>query len=73
MITDSSEKIKRNVKFSYEANIADYFQFTAWMAENYNYIGGEWCCWCAKQYGIIDISRYQSTGELWAYWWENIR
>ena len=48
-------------------------QFAEWIAERYNFIGGEYCCWCAKQYDQSDTSRYKLTGELWAYWNENIR
>jgi hypothetical protein len=68
-----SEDEKCDVKYSYKATMTHYFQFTEWIAERYNYIGGEWCCWCAKQYDIKDTERYKDTGELWAYWWENCR
>ena len=68
-----SEDEKCDVKYSYKATMTHYFQFTEWIAERYNYIGGEWCCWCAKQYDIKDTQRYKDTGELWAYWRENCR
>jgi hypothetical protein len=63
----------KDVKKSYNATMVDYFRFTEWIAERYNFIGGEWGCWCAKQYSIKDTSRYQNTAELWAYWWENCK
>lgn len=47
-------------------------QFAEWIAERYNFIGGEYCCWCAKQYDQSDTSRYQLTSELFAYWKESI-
>ena len=47
-------------------------QFAEWIAERYNYIGGDYCCWCAKQHPENDTTRYQTTGELWAYWNESV-
>jgi hypothetical protein len=52
-------------------NLIHTLQFAEWIAERYNYIGGESCCWCAKQYDIKDTERYKDTGELFAYWFEN--
>jgi hypothetical protein len=49
------------------------YQFAEWIAERYNFIGGDICAWCAKQYDQNDSSKYQLTGELFAYWSENIK
>jgi hypothetical protein len=68
-----SEDEKCDVKYSYKHGLMDTWKFAEWIAERYNYIGGEWCCWCAKQYDIKDTERYKDTGELWKYWWENCR
>ena len=54
-------------------NLIHTIQFAEWIAERYNYIGGERCCWCAKQYDIKDTERHQNTGELFGYWMENCR
>lgn len=54
-------------------NLINTLQFAEWISERYNYIGGEWCCWCAKQYDIKDTERYKDTGELFSYWFENCR
>jgi hypothetical protein len=64
---------ERSVKYSYKATIIQHFQFTEWIAERYNYIGDEICCWCAKQDNPKDTDKHRTTGELWAYWWENCR
>jgi len=60
-------------KFKVSNSILYYFRFAEWIAERYNYIGGEWGCWCAKQHDIKDTEQYKDTGELWAYWFENCR
>ena len=68
-----SEDEKCDMKYSYKHGLMDTWKFAEWIAERYNYIGSEWCCWCAKQYDVKDTERYKDTGELWKYWWENYR
>lgn len=54
-----------------EFNLINTFNFAEWIAERYNYIGGEYDgCWCAKQYSITDTSKYKQTSDLWIYWSE---
>jgi hypothetical protein len=55
-----------------ENNLIKTWQFAEWIAERYNFIGGAYCCWCAKQHDVNDTTRYQTTGELWVYWNESI-
>lgn len=68
MSTNSESELNK-IKFG----VIDTLQFSEWIAERYNFIGGEYCSWSAKQYDTKDTSRYQTSGELFKYWAENIR
>ena len=56
-----------------DRTLIDTWQFAEWIAERYNYVGGDLSCWCAKQYDANDCDKHQTTAEVWKYWDENIR
>lgn len=51
----------------------EIIKFTEWIAERYNFIGGDTCQWIAKQFNPKDTKHYQSTEELLNYWSKYIK
>jgi len=54
-------------------SVLDAAKFSEWVAERYNYYGGELCVWVSKNYSVKDRDQHRDTVQLIKYWWENCR